>query len=72
MKKVLAFAVVAAALSFTACGGKKTENTESADTSAMVAPAGDTSAMAPADTAMTADTSAMSADTAKAAAPAAH
>ena len=40
MKKVFALMIVAAALTFTACGGKKAENTEAAaDSAAMAAPA---------------------------------
>jgi len=61
MKKVLVFAIVASALAFTACGGKKTEKAaEGVDTTATVAPM-DTAAPVMADTSAKMDTAAAAA-----------
>jgi hypothetical protein len=72
MKKVFALFVIASAFTFAACGGKKTEGAEGADTTAVVdtlAPATEMTAdTAAADTAAKADTAAAPATEA----PAAH
>ncbi|MFY8035461.1 MAG: hypothetical protein ACOVMN_13140 [Flexibacteraceae bacterium] len=73
MKKVFALFVIASAFTFAACGGKKTEGAEGADTTAVVDTLAPSTEMAPVDTAA-ADTSAK-VDTAAAPAteaPAAH